>query len=518
MCFDRPIVSALSLVLVLAVACACLADVRLPAIIGDNMVLQRQSQFRIWGWAEPGEKVTVSVSWLSMQWDLVADKQGNWDFEMKSPKGPGPYEMTIGAGNTIKIKNIAVGEVWLCSGQSNMEFRLRSSVNGEDEVSAASYPDIRLFHVQRDASGRPRRDCTGSWAQCSAETVANFSAVGYFFGRELHKQLGVPVGLINNSWGGTRIEPWTPPVGFATVPKLREIVEQIKQADSEFNTAVAQELEPLEKWIKACRKALAANKPVPAMPALPKHELSSRGKPTGLYNAMVHPIVPFAIRGAIWYQGESNHTEGMMYYEKMKALINGWRNVWGQGRMPFYFVQLAPYQYGDEDPRILPVIWQAQTAALAIPNTGMAVTVDVGNIKDIHPKNKQDVGRRLALWALAKTYNRKNLVYSGPLYKSMSVEGSSVRISFEHSGSGLASSDGKALTWFTIAGQDKKFVEAEAQIDGDTIVVSSGQVSKPAAVRFAWHKEAEPNLVNKEGLPASPFRTDDWPVDVENEK
>jgi sialate O-acetylesterase len=217
----------------------------------------------------------------------------------------------------------------------------------------------------------------------------------------------------------------------------------------------------------------------------------------------------FAIRGAIWYQGESNREDGLLYYDKMKALINGWRKVWEQGDFPFYYVQLAPYRYGP-DPLLLPRIWQAQKNALSIPNTGMAVTTDIGNITDIHPKKKHDVGRRLALWALAKTYGRKDLVYSGPLYKSMSVEGGKIRIHFDHIGSGLASRDGKPLTWFTIAAADKNFLKANAKIDGDTVLVWSDTVAKPAAVRFGWHQEAEPNLINKEGLPASPFRTDDW--------
>jgi len=239
------------------------------------------------------------------------------------------------------------------------------------------------------------------------------------------------------------------------------------------------------------------------------HPLSSHSAPTGLYNGMVHALVPFGIRGAIWYQGESNRHDGMLYHEKMKGLINGWRKVWAQGDFPFLFVQLAPYNYG-RAPFDLPKIWEAQTATLAVPNTGMAVTTDVGNLRDIHPRNKQAVGRRLALWALARTYGQTGLVYSGPLYKSMSVEGDKIRLVFNHVASGLASRDGKPLTWFEIAGKDKNFVKAEAKIDGDTVVVSSAEVAAPAAVRFGWHHEAEPNLVNNEGLPASPFRTHPW--------
>jgi len=258
------------------------------------------------------------------------------------------------------------------------------------------------------------------------------------------------------------------------------------------------------------RQALASDSREPPPPARPKHLLDSHGQPTGLYNGMVHPLVPFAIRGAIWYQGESNRGEAMMYFEKMKALINGWRTVWGRGDFPFYFVQLAPYRYNG-DPLALPRIWEAQTATLSIPNTGMAVTVDlVDNIRDIHPKNKQDVGKRLALWALTKTYARSDLVYSGPLYKAMAVEGNKIRIRFDHIGGGLTTRDGKPPTCFQIAGADKKFIEAHAEIDGHTVVVSADQVPTPVAVRFGWHQEAQPNLSNSQGLPAAPFRTDRW--------
>jgi len=504
------VVLSLCLLLVLALP-AARADVRLPAVFSDNMVLQRGVEVPIWGWAEPAEKVIIGLGPYSEVWSAEADKDGKWMVKIGPVNAGAPCELTVKGKNAITLKNVLVGEVWVCSGQSNMQWSVQRAANPEQEIAAADYPHIRLFSVERNASGQPLDDCVGSWSECSPATVAQFSAVGYFFGRHLHKQLDVPIGLINTSWGGTRIEPWTPPVGFASVPELKEIREEVAQADSEYSKSVADSLDTIEAWTANTRRALAENQPVPPAPTWPSDPLKSHRKPTGLYNAMVHPLVPFAMCGAIWYQGESNRADGLLYYQKMRALINGWREVWKQGNFPFYYVQLAPFRY-DGDPLLLAQIWEAQRESLCIANTGMAVITDIGDLGNIHPKNKQEVGRRLALWALAKTYGRKDLVHSGPLYKSMSVEGNKIRVRFEHTGSGLASRDGQGLKWFTIAGDDKNFVEAKAKVDGDTVLVWSDGVAKPAAVRFGWHQEAEPNLMNKEGLPASPFRTDDWPV------
>jgi sialate O-acetylesterase len=509
----RPIILAILLTLLIGYGATTLADVRLPSVISDNMVIQRGSDVKIWGWAEPGENITVSLSGQGVVWGFIADEDGKWEVTLKEPKPGGPYELIVEGDNRINVKNIIVGDVWFCSGQSNMEWSVTRANNPKHEIATSHYPNIRLFSVTRDPSGQPMNDCEGSWSQCSPETVAGFSAVGYFFGRKLHTELNIPIGLINSSWGGTRVEPWTPPVGFESVPALGEIREQIKQADKDFRKILDDylDMEFIDQWARLSRKALKSDGPLPPPPAFPKHPLDSHRLPAGLYNGMVHPIAHFAIKGAIWYQGESNRGERMMYYEKKKALINGWRKIWGRGDFPFYFVQLAPFRYGG-DPVELPMIWEAQTATLAVPNTGMAVTTDIGNLTDIHPKNKQEVGRRLALWALAKDYGRADLVYSGPLYKSMAVEDNKIRISFDHIGSGLASGDGKPLSWFTISGVDPNFVEAQAKIEGDTVVVWSDQIAKPAAVRFGWNQEAEPNLTNKDGLPASPFRTDDWLV------
>ena len=488
-------------------------EVTLPHVISDNMVLQRDMSVPIWGWAEANENITVTLSKHDDDEPVhavsaVADAKGNWRIDLPSMQAGGPYTLRLAASNMLELTNVLFGEVWVCSGQSNMEWSVRASKDSEAEIAAANYPTIRLFDVPRRPSGLLQKDVEADWYETTPETIANFSAVAYFFGRKLYNNLNVPIGLINTSWGGTRIEPWTPPAGFASVPALETISKEIEEAHATYRQQLPEKMKEIEAWIAETRKALETGARLTQMPQN-VHPLTHHARPTGLYNGMVHSLVPYAIRGAIWYQGESNLRDGMLYHEKMKALINGWREVWAQGDFPFYFVQLAPFNYGGwhASPFFLPQIWEAQMATLAVPHTGMAVTTDIGNLKDIHPRNKQEVGRRLALWALAKTYSREDVPYSGPLYKSMAVEGNIIRLSFDFVEGGLMARDEKPLTWFEIAGEDKQFVEAKATIDGDTIVVSSDAVANPIAVRFGWHQNAEPNLVNKEGLPASPFRT-----------
>ena len=515
----------IAVVAVVFAICGCLTmsahgDVRLPHIIADGMVLQRDIEVPIWGWAEPGEEVAVTMA--DHKATAKADAAGKWLVRLPAMKAGGPHGMTVAGKNTIELKDILVGEVWICSGQSNMDMGIRSVNRGEQEVAEAKFPQIRLFRIGYKTAPAPQEDVDAQWKPCSPDNIGTggffnvgFSAVAYFFGRELHKELNVPIGLIQSAWGGSRIEPWTPPVGFAAVESLKDIVKTIDSATPNFDAAVKKTVEDIRTWLPGAEKTVAEGKPVAPPPAWPKHQLDDMGQPTGIYNAMIHPLVPLAIRGAIWYQGESNAPEGMAYCDKMKALIGGWRKIWGQGDFPFYYVQIAPLDgqaglykaYADDQ---LPRLWEAQTAALAIPNTGMVVTNDISDLADIHPKNKQDVGKRLALWALAKTYGRTGLVCSGPLYKSMAIEADQIRVRFDYLGAGLASRDGKPLTWFAVAGEDHKFVDAQAVIDGDTVVVRSEQVPKPVAVRFAWSMTAQPNLMNKEGLPASAFRTDRW--------
>jgi sialate O-acetylesterase len=401
----------------------------------------------IWGWADPGEDVTVRLDEATAT--AQADPQGNWKVVLPAVPADGKVHcMTVSGKNTIELKDILIGEVWIGSGQSNMEmgFMMCDRPLGE---AAINCPQIRLLLVPKTSTPAPAKDVNAQWVQCSPKSLAaggwgGFSAAMFYFGQRLHKELNVPVGLIESAWGGSPIEPWT----------------------------IA----------------------------------GSQGG--GMYNGMIAPVKPFAIRGALWYQGETNVPNGLQYYDKMKALIGGWRKVWSDD-FPFYFVELAPF--AGYPAGALPPLWEAQVASLKIPGTGMAVTTDiVQNIKDIHPRNKLDVGNRLALWALRKTYGKDGLVYSGPLYKSMKVEQGSIRVSFAHVGGGLKSRDGKPLSEFEIAGADGKFVAAEATIDGDTIVVRAKDVAEPTQVRLGWRNVANPNLANSEGLPASPFHTDNW--------
>jgi sialate O-acetylesterase len=442
-CLSRCVVVA-SLLFVSACVARVEADVRLPKVISNRMVLQRDRPLPIWGWADPGEAVTVKLAAAAT---AKADAKGNWLATLPPMKADGKsHQMTVSGKNKIEFHDILIGEVWLGSGQSNMEMGVAVSAKAQEQIAAANYPNIRLFLVPKVQTAAPAQDVKSEWAKCTPKNLAaggwgGFSAALYYFGLKLHNELHVPIGLIDSSWGGSPIEPWT----------------------------VA-------------------------------------GKQSGgMYNGMIAPIKPFAIRGAVWYQGESNMTSGMKYYGGMQALIGGWRQVWGCD-FPFYFVEIAPFAgYGGN----LPAFWEAQTASLKIPHTGMVVTTDlVDDLKDIHPRNKFDVGTRLALWALAKDY-KQHLVYSGPLYKSMKVEGDKVRLSFVHA-RGLKSRDGKPLSEFEIAGADGKFVPAQATIDGKTVVVAAQGVAAPTQVRFGWRNVANPNLANGAGLPAAPFRTANW--------
>ncbi len=503
------------IVLILTAAAISYADVKLPAVISDNMVLQQKSNTTIWGWADPGEKINIKAPW---QWlfgsSTTAGKDGKWKLKLKTPKAGGPYDITITANNTIELKNVLIGEVWVCSGQSNMQWTMKGTENPDKDIAAANKPNIRLFTVERVFADKPKDDCSGSWSQCSPETVAGFSAVAYFFGKHLQDELDIPIGLISTNWGGTVAEAWTRKEILESDKDFAPILERHEQQIANFPEAMKKYPQALEDWKVEAEKAKAEGKRGPWRPRKPARR--NQNSPASLYNGMIAPIIPYAIKGAIWYQGESNVSRAYQYRKLFPAMITNWRKDWKQGDFPFYYVQIAPYNYGEK--QASEELREAQRLTLSLKNTGMAVTMDIGNPENIHPKNKNDVGKRLALWALAKDYGKKDTVCSGPLYRSMKIEKDKIRLSFNHAGSGLTTKNGKELTHFTIAGQDKNFVQAKATLDGKTIIVSSEDVKKPVAVRYAWSNTAEPNLANKEGLPASSFRTDNWPGITHNER
>ncbi len=487
------------------------ADIRLPSIIGDNMVLQGGDVVRIWGWADPNEEIAVSVSWHKTGWTIQAGDDGKWMFKMSAPEAGGPYEMTLKGKNAVTVKNILVGEVWVCSGQSNMQWPVKQSANAEQEIAAAKYARMRLFSVERKVAQTPQENCTGKWVECSPETVGDFSAVAYFFGRELHKGLNVPVGLIHTSWGGTPAESWTSPAVIEEDTVFEPIVARYKEAVANYPTAQKEYDEKLEQWKKNVEKAKAEGTKAPSRPREPLGP-TSPWAPASLHNAMIAPLVPYAIRGATWYQGESNAGRACQYRDLFPAMIKSWWKTWPQGGFPFLYVQLANYMQTKDEPgeSAWAELREAQLMTLDLPDTGMAVAIDIGDANNIHPTNKQDVGKRLALWALAHIHG-KNVVCSGPLYQSMEKKDNKIILRFDHIGGGLAAKDGGPLKGFAIAGQDHKFVWADARIEGDTVVVSSDKVTEPVAVRYAWADNPVCNLYNKAGLPASPFRTDTWP-------
>lgn len=487
------------------------AAVRLPSIFTDHMVLQRDKAVPVWGRAEPGEEVVVEFAGQKKTARAGAD--GRW--MLKLDPLPANAEPQVLKAGQVSVQDVLVGEVWLASGQSNMEWEMQMKPDSKADIPNTTHPNLRLIEVPKTTALTPQDDVPTQWARSSPESAASFSAVGYYFGLRLHEELKVPVGIIQSAWGGTRIEPWTDLEGFDAVPELKAFATDVRAklpGSDAYRAAQEKHLAAVTQWQQAVKTALDQKQSVPAMPGQPQTLAAGAGTPTALYNAMIHPLVPFALRGAIWYQGESNHNEGFVYTDKKKALLASWRRVFQQPDLPFYFVQIAPWKYGDEDAEILPQFWQAQRKCLEIPNVGMAAISDIGEVGDIHPANKKEVARRLSLWALSKTYGQGQIDPNGPFYASHAVEGAAIRVKFDHATEGLASRDGKPLTHFEIAGRDGLFQSAEAQIDGDSVVLSSAKVSQPRRARFAWSKVAIANLMDKDGLPATAFHTH-WPVD-----
>jgi sialate O-acetylesterase len=512
--------------LVLAAA-ACLvgrpahADVKPHALFSDGMVLQRGMKCPIWGTAAPGEAITVNLATTKGTTTTIsgtaveAGQDGKWkaSLQISPAMAGGPYTLAIKGNNTLTLKDVYVGEVWVCSGQSNMEWPLRASHNADQAIQSSANPKIRLFTVPKATSDKPRTEVEGQWQECNPSTVPGFTAVGYFFGRDLQKALNVPVGLIHTSWGGTVAEAWTTRSALESSPELKDMVGQYEAAPANYKKALARYEAELAKYKEAVAKAKQENKKLPQPPRKPNDPSTGPNRPCVLYNAMIHPLQPYAIKGAIWYQGESNASRALQYRTLFPTMIQSWRQSWKQGDFPFLFVQLAPF---------MPIVTEPQESAWAelreaqlltslhLKNTGMAVITDAGDPKDIHPKKKEPVGARLALAGRGIAYGEK-LEYSGPIYDKMAVKDGKVVLSFTHTGKGLEAKDGP-LQGFTIAGADKKFYNARAQIQGDHVLVWSDQVKQPAAVRYGWANCPVVNLWNKDGLPASPFRTDDFPM------
>ncbi len=648
-------------VLLIVGAAGAYADVKLPALFSDGMVVQQAVSARIWGWAEPGESVAVEVGWSTAVLRTIASEDGRWSLDLPPAEAGGPFTISVEGTNRITLSNVLVGEVWICSGQSNMEMGLKDAgiwhkgvLDEQQEIASANYPEIRFFTVERNVALQPQTDCKGEWLTCTPDSVAEFSATAYFYGRYLHRKLGVPVGLIHSSWGGTRAEAWTPRETLAALSTYAdELAEQwaapsgenVKAhrtaeekrnssrflldaqnvgfgkgyAKPDFDASDWQVMNVPASWESSSaemagvdgvvwfRKKISIpaswsgrnlvlslgtiedcdttyfngcklggigygtdrywktprTYQVPAsfvragednviairvfddawnggLTGKPEDltlrpadvtscayislvglwqyrlenvlepnpiRLAHANCPAVLFDGMINPLIPYSIRGFIWYQGESNHTNGRRYRKLFPAMIESWRHAWHRSDLPFYYVQIAPFNYAE--PNSAPELREAQLMTLSIPHTGMAVTTDIAEPDDVHPRNKQEVGRRLALWSLAKTYGREGQEYSGPLYSGMEIDGSSVRIRFDHAESGLVAKGGP-LTDFMVAGKDRVFVPAIARIDGSKVVVSAAGVTQPVAVRFAWSNSPTPNLFNKDGLPASPFRTDDW--------
>ncbi len=511
----RKILFAVSTVLLFTFANSVFSEVQLHSLFTDGMVLQRDAEVPVWGWADDGEKVVVEIQ---NQRKSTETEDGKWKVSFQNLREGGPYKLTVQGENTVTVSNVMVGEVWVCSGQSNMDWPVAAANNANAEIANAAYPNIRFFKVPRTSTGEPQKTVDANWEVCSPESVGNKSAVGYYFGRTLQQNLDIPIGLIMSAWGGTPAESWTSDVTLRSHPELHMLVERQEQDLQRYKEEVQEYRREFNEWMENAQAAQLAGENIPSPPRMPSDSRIRGWRTSGLYNGMIAPLIPYQIRGAIWYQGESNASRAYQYREIFSTMIQDWRKNWNIGNFSFYWVQLANFNAGGNAEGAWPELREAQNMALELPNTGTAVTIDIGNPNDIHPRNKQEVGRRLALNALARDYGIE-LNYSGPMYKSMSTKGQSIRIHFDHVDGGLmfAASDAK-LQGFTIAGEDQQFVEAEAQIEGNTVVVSCPEISEPVAMRYAWKDNPEEaNLYNHAGLPASPFRTDDWPgITVDN--
>lgn len=446
------------------------AQIRLPAVFSNQMVLQQKSDATLWGWCQPEEKIQIKTGWDSIVYQTAGSANAKWKVSIKTPSAGGPYKIEITGNNKIVLHDIMIGEVWLCSGQSNMEMNVNWGLPYNDEAATANNPNIRFFNIPRTTAPYPQDNVSAQWAVSSPEEMKRFSAVGYFFGKKLQQELNVPIGLINASWGGTPAEVWTP--------------EEVVINDSVLAQA-ARRLSPARGW--------------PVTPGF-------------TYNGTIHPLTEFNLSGVIWYQGESNTGTWATYQLLFTKMIQAWRKTWKED-FPFYYVQIAPYaRYGNNN--IAPLLQEAQTKSLSIPNTGMVVISDlVDNLNDIHPKMKKEVGTRLANYALAETYDKNGIAYKSPMYKEMKVEKNKLRLFFENAEKRLVLKSGDP-TGFLIAGADQNFLPAQAKVEGNTIVVWNNSVKKPTAVRYGFSNSFVPKLFSSDGLPVNLFRTDNFPVDT----
>jgi sialate O-acetylesterase len=488
------------------------ADVKLPAIFGSHMVLQQGQTNRVWGWADAGEAVTVTID--QQTHTATPDANHRWQVELAPLPVGGPYTMSVKGKNTLQFEDVLVGEVWICSGQSNMRWSVNRANDPDLETRTANFPRIRLITVPNVGTQEPQTDFKGAWTTCTPETVGEFSAVGYFFGRQLHQTLNVPVGLINNAWGGSACEAWIDKDRLAADEQFKPLMDRWAAEAANLPSAIAEYSEKRAKWEVAAKEARDAGKQPPPAPQNPEARMKGNHRPANIYNGVLKPTIGYGIRGAIWYQGENNTGRAYQYRHLFPLMIQNWRKEWQQPDFPFYWVQLADFQ--DTKPEPTESEWaelrEAQTMTMAkLPNTGEAVIIDLGEGKDIHPTNKQDVAKRLARWALAETY-KLPVAHRSPLYQSMTKAGDKIVIKVDHVGAGLRTFDVREPIGFAIAGADKKFVWAKATLVGnDQIEVRSDSVKDPVAVRYAWADNPVCNIYSSDRLPLTPFRTDDWP-------
>jgi sialate O-acetylesterase len=471
-------------------------EIKLPALFSDHMIVQRQQPVHVWGRADPGESVAVTFRGDSKT--TAADRLGNWHVYLSPTEAGGPFEMTVRGKNALTLHDVLVGDVWLASGQSNMEFPMSKTANSDAEIAAARYPKIRLLLVKKTYSDYPRSDvAVVPWTDCNPASVTDFSAVAYFFGREIYRHEKVPIGLIDATWGGTPIEAWT----SLTVLTADAGLMPVFAARAALMNRQEESLRLIEDENRQIEEARSAAKPVPTFPW---HGDMNSWAPAALYNGMIAPLIPFAIRGVIWYQGEANSRYDLvpsMYERVFPKMIRDWRVAWGEGDFPFLYVQLANFTSTNVED--WPTIREAQRKALVLRNTAMVVTIDIGNPEDVHPTNKHDVGARLALAGRAVAYGEA-IEYSGPLFREMSSDGSALRLWFDHTTGGLQTKGG-GLRGFEIAAVDGQYHSAEAKIDGANVIVSSTAVPRPTTVRYGWANSPDCNLYNGAWLPASPF-------------